>query len=170
MRAALFLVLVAVISSEAYSEPVAWTHVHAMSAPANHLLQLATGRSMVVRDLVAKIERSNVIVLFYLSSEPATETRRNFMTFVSAAGATRYVAIELYRTALPTCAYIPMLAHELQHVVELVAAPEVRDNQGCARLFASIGWETAPGRFETRGAKATEERVRQELGKTGRAH
>ena len=95
--------------------------------------------------------------------QAATDTRRPFMRFLTAVADTRYVVIQMYWTPDPPVAHVPLLAHELQHALELAAAPDVRDQESCARLFARIGWPAGPQRFETEAARVTEGRVRREL-------
>jgi len=152
------------LSTDAPADSLRSTHVRAMSPSSRHLLNLATTRSALVRALVGELERTDVVVLLMLSDEAATETRRPFMRFLTAVADTRYVVIQMYWTPDPPVAHVPLLAHELQHALELSGAPDVRDQESYTRLLAKIGWELGPRRFETHAARATEERVRRELG------
>ncbi len=164
MYAALLLSLATLLGPHADADCAAWTHVHPMSPHARHLLNTAIRRSPLVRDLLDEIERSDVIVLFMLSIEPATESRRPYLRFLTSTEASRYVVLQMYTLSEPPVAQIPMLAHELRHALEVAAAPDVRDQAGYSRLFARIGWTVAPKRFETDAARTTERLVRRELG------
>lgn len=141
----------------------AWSRTHPMTPASVQLLDLAIARSAVVRGLLDEVEQTDVIVLLMYSTEPVGSTTPSFLTFVSAAGASRYVAIRVFGRGEPPCASIPILAHELQHALEVAAAAGVRDAYSFGQLFQQIGWPSGPGAFETDRARATEERVREEL-------
>ena len=57
----------------------------------------------------------------------------------------------------------PLLAHELQHAVEIAEHEEVRDAAGVRRLYVTIGREGATDEFETDAARSTERTVREEI-------
>ena len=57
-----------------------------------------------------------------------------------------------------------LLAHELQHAVEIGRVPDVRDDDGMRRLFAEIGEDpNARFAFETAAAREIGARVLREL-------
>jgi len=60
---------------------------------------------------------------------------------------------------------IAVLAHELQHVVEVAGAPDVVDPDSMRRFFRRIGYlvNSTGNRYETRAAQQIEHRVRQEI-------
>ncbi len=163
MRAALIVVFVAALATSARSEPWPWTHVRPTSTDARQLLDLAVERSSVVRALLDELERTDVVALLVFSKEPVPDTATPFMGFVGATAETRYVVIHLFWKCVPPAAFVPMLAHELQHARELAAATEVRDRESFKKLFRAIGWSVGPNRFETEGARTVEMRVRHEL-------
>jgi len=161
MRVAVLLMLFVALAADAHSASPRWTHTRPMSPAAGDLLQLATERSTLVRTLVEELERSDVVVLLTFSNEPVKV--RDCMTFLTEAGGTRFVAVRMHWRSVPSLAYVPRLAHELAHALELAAAGDVHDYDGYVRLFRTIGWEARVGQFETERGRATEERVRQEL-------
>ncbi len=163
MRAAVFVLLVTVIATNARSDSLPWTHIRGMSPPARRLLDIAAEHSALVRALADAIEQTDVVVMLMFSTEPANEGRRPFMRFLSAVGDTRYVVVQMYWTPQPSLAHVPSLAHELQHALELAAAPEVRDEESFSLLFGRIGWPTGRRRFETQAGRTTEALVREEL-------
>jgi hypothetical protein len=163
MRAAVLLMLFVALAADARSASLHWTHTRPMSPAAGHLLQLATERSTLVRTLVEELERSDVVVLLTFSNEPVARSTHDFMTFLTEAGGTRFVTVCIYWRSAPPLVYIPRLAHELAHALELAAAGDVRDYETYVRLFRTIGRQGKDGQFETQRGRATEERVRQEL-------
>ena len=125
----------------------------------------AFDRSATFRVLVERIEQSDVIV--YLTCERFDDAVLSGRTALAAAppGA-RYVRVEL-QCQQSAEALIAILAHELQHVVEIASTPTVVDHRSFARLFSKIGFPTCRSpwdeRFETMAALHTGERVRWEL-------
>ncbi len=164
MYAALLLSLFTLLGpTDARSDRTAWSHVHPMSPTARHFLHAATQSSALVRTLMDELERTDVIVLFVLSIEPATAGRHPHVRFVTTTGNSRYVVLEMYTVNEPPVVQVPMFAHELRHALEIAAAPDVCDQKTFSRLFASIGWQAGPRRFETEAARTTERQVRAEL-------
>lgn len=101
----------------------------------------AVSTSPTVRGLVDRIERSDVIV--YL--EIRYDLRPNVaacLTWMAATERGRIVRASL-RPDLRMVDAVAMIAHELQHVVELVEHPEVRSNQTLLDLYTRIGHATA---------------------------
>lgn len=123
-------------------------------------LDFALGRSPLVRSLVATLERSNVIV--HIQSSRALPPGISGTTrLVVSRGGYRYLRIAI-AADLPKRARAAILAHELQHAVE-VAASDADDVDRLRRLFAKHG-EASGGYFDTRAAVQVERKVRRELG------
>ncbi len=163
MRAVFFLLFMSALAADAPGAPVPWTHTRPTSPAARYLLQLATERSTSVRALVRELERTDLVVFLMFDVEAGGGSTPDYMTFLTDAAGSRLVLVRIYRRSDPLLAYVPTLAHELQHALELAAAPDVRDRETFARLFATIGWRTGGGQFETGRARAIEQHVRQEL-------
>ena len=89
---------------------------------------------------------------------------------VCAGGNIRYVRIAVDIAGLKH-RLVSVLAHELQHAVEVAQAPDARDAQSLERLFSRLAVAFGCGGsncFETRAAKDVEEIVSAELAATGR--
>jgi hypothetical protein len=121
-------------------------------------------RSETLRRLVDRIEASNVMV--YVEMRPGMHANQaGGVTFVSSAGPFRYLRIRL-NPVQTTLELAMTLAHELQHVVEIVDHPEVRDEATLIALYRRIG---APSRilrgfgWETIEAQSVGDLVRREL-------
>jgi hypothetical protein len=102
---------------------------------------IATRSSPTVRALVDRIERSRVIV--YL--EIRHDLRPNVAACLSWMAATEHGRIvrASLRPDLRMVDAVAMIAHELQHVVEVIDHPEVRSNQALLDLYTRIGHPTA---------------------------
>ena len=126
-------------------------HVRALDPWAAEALRLGIERSQTVRDLIAELERSDVIVHI--------ETRA--VLPLSAAGTTRlggatashrYVRIALVRDPMPVIR-VAVLGHELQHACE-IARSTAKNGQDMRALFEEIG-RPSPGErtaYETEAA------------------
>lgn len=104
-------------------------------------LRLAIERSPTVARLVDRIERSDVLV--YLDIRPDLPANVAACLTWMAATPTRRLVRTTLRPGLRRADAIAMIAHELQHVVEVIEHPEVRSEQALLALYARIGHATA---------------------------
>ena len=120
-------------------------------------------RSPTLRLLVAALDQTDVVVYV----QPAL-IRRGLGGYVPhlvvANDNVRYV-FAVVAPDMSRNARIGVIAHELQHVVEIARAPDVGRTQPVADLFARIGFRNrdASNAYETIDALATERAVRAEL-------
>jgi hypothetical protein len=85
---------------------------------------------------------------------------------VTAAAGLRYVVVRMAR--FPRAQQIAMMAHELQHAVEIAETPAIVDGESLAREYKRIGfenqWSSLPGlSFDTQAAVRTGQQVLKEL-------
>jgi hypothetical protein len=125
------------------------------------LVQEAASRSPTVARLLAEVEASDVILqidLRFDASVPRAVTR-----LVTATADVRYVRT-LINPQMSPWRRIELLAHELQHVIEIASDPSVRDQASMRTRFETLGWNDGRfGGFETDAAIAIEQQVRREL-------
>ncbi len=118
------------------------------------MIALGLEKSVTLRGLIAEIEAGDVII--HAGREhflPGRMTGR--MKLIGRAGARRYARIAI-DAELPAPHFVAALAHELQHVSELIAHRHVEDQAAMANLYRLIGREyRAHGRtaFETEAAR-----------------
>lgn len=147
-------------TTSARSEPSA---VRVLLAELRLALSDAAAASPSLRRLLTAIESSDVIVHVVAGHPP--NGRAGVLRFVASAGGKRYLRIEISDT-LSGRARIAVVAHELQHVVEVARAPEVRDPASYAALYDAIGVERACESarcYDTVDAQRMGQRVLQEL-------
>jgi hypothetical protein len=127
------------------------------------LLRDARRRSPTVRRLVETIERSDVIV--YLDISPRLPPNVAACLTWMAATTSRRIVRASFRMNAGANEAIAMLAHELQHVVEVIDHPEVRSNATLLDLYRRIGHPTGTSglRWDTRDAVAVGTLARLEL-------
>jgi hypothetical protein len=167
MRTTLITLLLAITAAESVlADPVplpAWTRTRPLSASATELLASATERSSIVATLLDELERSDIIVYLTDLAPPAMNGPMSHLVFLSRDPSSRYLLVRIDHWRLSPAERIALLGHELQHALEIAAAPEVRDSPGLAQLYRRIGWESQKDRFESEAAKAVGNRVRSEL-------
>ena len=122
-------------------------------------------RSRLLRDIVDQVDASNVVV--YIGFDPTMKRKglAGQLTFSGSAGNYRYLRA-LINPDLPSDLIIASIAHELQHVLEVVASPEVRTENGFKDLYKKIGSEnrtTSGFGWETAAAQQVGYDVRREL-------
>jgi hypothetical protein len=126
------------------------------------LLAHGMARSVTLQGLVASLEASDVIV--YVSFAP-TPARNGYLVHqITVAGPHRYLRV-LLEARLSNREVIPLLAHELQHALEVAQSPHVRDREGIKALFERIGFPSLASAFvhETEEALRVQRRVRADL-------
>lgn len=134
-------------------------HVRA-AANAAVLLDAAAAASATVRELMNRLAATDVIVYVELTASPQISLART--KFVTATPAARFLRIGL-RSALPPFDVTPLIAHELQHALEIAQCADVRDDAGVRRLFARIGHQHGTDSYETEAARMVERVVRAEI-------
>lgn len=127
---------------------------------AEMILLDAAARSATVRDLLDRIAASDVIVYVELTAPAQVPIARTKL--VAATPAARFLRVGI-NVALPMHDWAALLGHELQHAVEIAEHPDVRDDEGVRRLYASIGHQYGIDNYETDAAVTIERRVREEL-------
>jgi hypothetical protein len=155
----MWLLLSLVLVSPAAEPPDAPPHVRPGSASAQTLLADAAS-SPAVAALLARLDRSDQIVYVTFTSSPEIPRARTKLVAATPEG--RFLRIDL-SLHLPPWERLPLLAHELQHAVELADAPDVRDDEGVRQLYRRIGLPGTPDKYETAAARAIERQVRAEI-------
>lgn len=136
--------------------------VRATDQSVRKLLKRGYRQSRAFRDLVTRLQRSDVYV--YVEAVPrlpgAMEGR---LMILPMAHGHRYVRIQIALRG-STEDSIALLGHELQHAVEVADAAEVTDEQGMEALYARIGIRGGAHVYDTLAAQEMGRRVRRELG------
>jgi hypothetical protein len=121
-------------------------------------------RSPTFAELVRAIEGSQFIV-YVESSRKLKEGMRGCL--VHGGTGPRYLRVVL-KTGLPMTERIGVLAHELQHVREVIEAGTANDAAAMGTLFTRIGFSTRqraeqPQEYETAAARQVSAMVAREL-------
>jgi hypothetical protein len=154
-----FVILALTISTQESSA----SHVRSTDPKILTLIDAGLSRSATFRSLIAMLNESDVIVHIepklrrqalagYLAHHVVTGGRYRYLRiFIDIAGSERRL--------------VSLLAHELQHAVEVADAPEARDAESIERLFKrlAIRFGCATNCFETKAAIDVEYLVEKEF-------
>lgn len=157
--------VVTTISLHGQGPPVPAPHVRIADAELRRLFDAGVVASPTLCALVRRLDDSDVIA--YLRFEAPRGAIEGSLQFVGASAGVRYVLIRVARQ--PTRRrQLALIAHELQHAIEVAAAPHIVDLQTFVQEYERIGHVSRhpqqPTRsFETLAARATGQRVLEEL-------
>ena len=147
------------------------TRVRPMDARIATLFKSGLDRSSLLREIVDKIDAANTVV--YVGLDPTMKKKglAGRLAFSGSAGDYRYMRA-LINPDLPVDQIIASIAHELHHVLEVIANPDVRSENDLRDLYKRIGREsrsTSASGWETVAAQQVGYDVRRELF-LGRGH
>ena len=160
MLGAIFLALSMLLSTEQSAN----RSVRTTEPELQVLLDNAT-RSTTFRSLVAALNDSDVIVYVETSVTRATKLRGHLVHRIVVRGTYRYLRLRLNPFG-PVEQRIGVIAHELQHALEIAQAPNVGRSETVQSFFELIGFThgTQCGDcYETTRALDLERTVREEL-------
>jgi hypothetical protein len=155
-----FVILALMLSTEESAR-----HVRSTDPKILTLIDTGLSRSATFRSLIAMLNESDVIV--YVEPKLTRQALSGYLSHgVVARGEYRYLRIAV-EIAGSERRLVSLLAHELQHAVEVARAPEARDSEGIERLFRRIAFKFGcEGTcFETRAANDVARLVEKEFGR-----
>lgn len=121
--------------------------------------------SATFRELLNRLSDSDLIV--YVQVVDRITNAWGHTYFVTSTATVRYVRIEVV-VAGNFSEMVALVAHELQHAVEIARAPSVRDRQSLAQFYLGMGENSlASGQYDSAEARLTEGRVKRELANNG---
>ncbi len=164
LAALLVTAALAVAAPPAGALPIATPldHVRATDSRTRELLQHGLGRSASLRDLVAQLDATDLIV--YVEQRPVRFDAglSGGLTFRGATPEFRYLTVALNIDQTRDEA-VSMLAHELQHAVEVSLAAGVRSTATLVAYYRCIGVRWTDHRWDTQLALQMGRRVRREI-------
>jgi hypothetical protein len=138
--------------------------IRALDSRAAALLRDGMLRSPTLRQLVDRIEASNVFV--YVGLNPLMKSRMaGQLTWMGKARAHRYVRVSVNHDLVDD-QIIATFAHELRHVVEVIEDESVVDEATLVALYRRIGKPStigSPAGWETEAARDAGYQARREL-------
>ena len=163
-----FLTTMLALAADAFAIPPAPIYdpvgprVRGATPQMTKLIREGISRSDTFERLVATLQQYRVIVYVQETRElpPGVDGR---LAVSSSQGSFRYLRAQVL-SGLSAAETIAIVAHELQHAVEVAQHEDVRDSASLLALYVRIGIQTGHGQFDTLAAKDTGKRVRAELG------
>lgn len=142
--------------------------VRPMQARGARLLEEGMRRCETFRVLIDAIAGSDIVVYVDLEDRDPNGTSRveAHLQFAGATAATRYLRVWLQPRRTDD-RLVALLAHELQHAVEVAASPEVRSAAAFRAFYAAAGRSGTPGRFCTSAAEQVTMLIERELQPAG---
>jgi len=147
----------------ATTAPLGLTRLRPQSPRLAALLARGRHRSATMRALTDRVEDGDVVVYV----ETSFRIERDVVacvTWMATVPDARYLRVSL-RPNLREAEAIAMLAHELQHVVEVIDHPEVTSPDALAALYARIGHRSSSTglNWDTQAALRAGAAARQEI-------
>jgi hypothetical protein len=137
------------------------SRVRCLDREARRLMEVAIAASPTIARQVTDLQSTDLIVGIETSS--LQRKTRGEARLIGATPAVRHVRITV---RIPGARFdlVSVLGHELQHALELAAAPDMRDTVTLRAHYLRIGYESmGRGYYETDGAREAGRRVSAEL-------
>jgi len=139
--------------------------VRLLTPVARQLVEDGLSGSPTFRALVRELEGTDVVVLVVTGRwEPEEGRCHANLRFIGGGPDTRFVRIWVDAWWRTRREQIALLAHELQHAIEIGGEPDARNAEAIAALYRRIGRNTSGRDFETSAAQETGSAVCAELG------
>jgi hypothetical protein len=141
------------------------SHVRVADRGLKAMLETGATQSPALRALLADLEAAPILVFIDCGVQMRTRVgaRLNFVTSVDGV---RYVRVGV-DCSLGARHQLALLAHELQHALEIAGRPDVVDVDSMASYYEDVGYFTYKNRtakgFETAAAIAMQQRVDDEI-------
>lgn len=149
-------------TAAASSLPASIPRIRSLGEHARLVVRRGIALSPTFRELAARIERSDVIVYVSIESRPPGKCA-GAIRFLTASPYFRLLHVVLDQD-LPPKEMVALLAHELQHAIEVADAPDIRDLESFREYYERYGsHDSRRDTFDSRAARETGRRVRDEL-------
>ncbi len=164
---ALFFVAAALVllAHRAAAEGAKPPHVRVSDRNLKALLDFGVANSPTLAALVERIEQTSVLVFVDCGVRMPSRVGARLI-FVTSVSSMRYVKIEIDCT-LTTIQRVPLLAHELQHALEVGSQPRIIDTDSMESYYEEVGFDVSSDlshrAFETAAAMDAQRRVQAEL-------
>ena len=137
------------------------TRVRPMDERVEALLATGMDRSATFRQLVHRIEASDVIV-YVETRHDVRDGVGGSMRFIARSATHRFLRVQLNaRSSAHTL--VAILGHELQHAVEIADHPEVRSSEDVRAFYRRTGVRTGADAFDSDAARNAGYLVRAEI-------
>lgn len=158
--------ILAILAGPAFAQPAGpadpvGARVRGATPQMQKLIETGIRRSGTFAALVSTLNKTDVIVYVQETRDlpPGVDGQ---LAVTTGRSPQRYLRAQVL-SGLGTAEMIAVVAHELQHAIEVAEHNEVRDSHSLAALYQRIGIQARRGQYDTLEAQATGWRVRVEL-------
>ncbi len=137
------------------------TRIRPVQTLAARLLDDGMTKSPTFRRLVARLQRSDVIVYVTIRLDMRSSLGGS-LRYVGRSATDRFLLVSL-NAQNSRQMLVALLGHELQHATEVADAPDVTSEPALSSLYRRIGIRMAPGAWDSVAAQQTGQRVRAEV-------
>jgi len=137
-------------------------HVRAIDPRVREWIKLGAAHSRTFDDLLNRLAKSDVIVYVQMVDRIPSGASGQ-IAFAAATKIVRYLRIEIDGRG-SVFDIVSILGHELEHAVEIAAAPRVRDSDALATMYLRPG--DASTWYDSAAARDTGNRIRVELARS----
>ena len=130
--------------------------IHPLDARLAALMREAIVTSTTFQKLVDQVSTTDGLVMIEVGPAPSrggVRLRGAMMHNVIASGPYRLIRINVWPSV--DLVTIGTLAHELQHAIEVLSDPRIRDTDAVEALYRRIGFAVQAGTYETEAAADT---------------
>src|ERR671910_455932 len=148
--------LLAILPARGFAEPPGpadpvGARVRGATPEMQQLIQTGIRRSATFAALISSLNKTNVIVYVQATRDlPSGVDGR--LAVITGSSPQRYLRAQVL-IGLGPAEMIAVIAHELQHAIEVAEHDEVRDSHSLAALYKRIGIEARRGQFDTAAAQ-----------------
>jgi hypothetical protein len=162
------LVLTPLLAARALAQdPRTGPHVRTDDATLRRLMERGLKQSPTFRELVRQIDQLPGLVYVVPSRCGALSGLSACLDHdVKVRGGYRFLRVNVM-PGDPAFRQLPLLAHELQHAVEVLSDDSATSQETVTRLYERIGVPKGLGNFETEAAQRVQETVVLELREAG---
>jgi hypothetical protein len=141
--------------------------IHCLTPVSGQLVRQGLNDSSTFRALASEVAATDVVVLVVTGRWDAQEGRGHANVRLIGAGANeRFIRVWIDAWWRTRREQVALLAHELQHVLEIARAPDVRSTADVVALYRRIGQEVRDRGYETVAAQNVGAIVEAELGQS----
>lgn len=146
-----------------------FSHLRVVDGRIATLIERSVPESATFREIVSRLESAPLLVFVRCRTRDQQAASAAGLAFLAHTPTYRYVRV-FVRCDLPAVVQAPLLAHEFQHALEVVDAPEIVDAATLRQHYEQIGYrsnadDSSPS-FDTRAAIDVQRRVTLELART----
>jgi hypothetical protein len=163
-------VLMLAVAAPCAAQPPQTSHIRPVDRQARAVVAEGLARSAAFRQLAAHIESLDGLVYVRVATDPRGSSGPRLGGYLSQniSHALNLRVLRITLTERSGMRAAAVLAHELQHAIEVLEVPGVRTSADVEALFDRIGFRVAQSVMETTAARRVEDAVASQIASSTR--